>query len=577
VQVALHGFCGSALLVWSYGRVRLFWPGVTRKETGLVPFGLFLVLCYGLGCSGLLLNRGLLTASALIVIWGMVLEVLGQGSSLSMVVGDALGAAALVLTGLQVSFLTAPSGGYIYLHSAAAPLSVLWLLTFSVLLKLANRLPGLFMGVMALLSYLLLGSMLYQQQHTVMDFRVVALLAGVSTGMWVNSLGESPPRMGRISCSLWAVTLAALTVLSTSKKLATVAVLSPIGLGLAPLAFFTFVILQSYFWPKLTRKRIEHQVYRLSVSRERVVGVLLLFCLLTDILLLMVLYVPSTLWTMGLAVTMGLVFVRIAQFVLFSPQGEVPEVGSEVDLLGTRVKRRTVGEHLEEVRRWLNMDRPHLVLTPDSLALLRSLDDPDYGRVLRSADMVLPDGAGFIWASDFLYEAPVLERIPGIEFVQALCAFAAENGIRIFLLGTRDEVLEGAVAKLTERYPGLQIVGTRNGFFSDDESEAVAEQVRATRADFCLVAMGVPKQELWMERWGEATGAKLLMGIGGSLDVLSGTLERAPDHYQALGLEWLYRTLKEPRRFTRIAHLPRFVLRVLEAKIAGRCGAPEVP
>lgn len=570
MQVALHGFCGSALLVWLYGRIRLSWPGVTRKETGLVPFGLFLALCYWLDASHLLLDRGLLTGSALVVLWGMALEMADRGSSRSMVVGDALGAAALVLTGLQVSFLTAPSGGYIYLHGLAAPLTVIWLLVFQVLLKLANRLPGLFVGVMALLSYLMLGSMLYQHQHTVADFRILALVAGVSTGMWFNSLGDSAPRMGRIACSLWALTLGALTVLSSSKKLATVAVLSPLGLGLAPLVFFSFVILQSYFLPRLTRGRDEHQVYRLSLTRERVVGVLLLFCLLIDVLLLTVLFVPSLAWNMGLAVVMGLVFLRISQLLLLAPEDRQVADVDHVEILGARIERKNVAEHLEEVATWLGSGRPHLVVTPDSLALLRSQDEEDYGRVLRGADMILPDGSGVIWAGDFLCEAPALERIPGIEFVQALCGFAAERDIGIYFLGTRDEVLEGAVSALTRRYPGLRIVGTRNGFFPEEESEQVAGEIRASGATFCLVAMGVPKQELWMERWGEATGACLLMGIGGSLDVLSGTLDRAPERYQALGLEWLYRTLKEPRRFLRIAHLPRFVLRVLEAKISGR-------
>lgn len=571
MQVALNGYLGSFLLVWLYGRVRLLRPGWTAKETGLVPFAFFLAVSYWAGASGLLLERGLLTGAALVILWSMLLEASARGSSSNMVVGDALGAAALVLAGLKVSFLTSPSGGYIYLRALAAPLTLLWLVAFQVLLKLANRLPGLFMGVMALLSYLLLGSMLYQHQNPEVDFRVLALLAGVSTGMWLNGLGGVPQRLGRTACSLFALTLAALTVLSTSKKLATVAVLSPVGLGLAPLFFFTFVILQSYFLPKVTRGKIQHHVYRMSVSRDRVVGVLLLFCLLIDLLLLLVLYVPSLLWTLGMALVMGLVYLKVAELVLFAPGDQpAPEAGRTVELLGIPIVRRTLARHLEKVRGWLGSGRPHVIVTPDSLALLRAQDDEEYRAVLQDAAMVLPDGAGVIWAADFLYEAPVLERFPGVEFVSDLCALAAREGARVYLLGTRDEVLADARAALTARYPGLVIAGTRNGFFSPDQEPAVAAAIRETGADVCLVAMGVPKQEFWIRDHGAATGCSVLMGVGGSLDVLSGTLTRAPEEYQDLGLEWFYRLLREPRRILRALHLPRFVLKVLEAKISGR-------
>lgn len=566
MQVALNGFAGSFLLVWLYGRLRMFWPAA-RREAGLVPFALFLLLTSYVGASPLLLDHGLLAASGLVVAWGMLLEAAGKGSSTHMLLGDLLGVALLVSVGLEVDFLTAPSGGYIYLRSLAAPLTCVWLFGFVALLKLANRLPGLFTGVMALLSYLLMGSLLYQQQHPVADFRVLALMAGVSTAMWLNGLGGATQRMGRIAASLWALTLGAMTVMSTSKKVATLAVLSPVGLGLAPLFFFTFVILRSYFWPKVAAGLDRPPLLRLNLSKERVVGVLLLFCLLTDVLLLMWLFVPSKMWSMGLALAMGVVFLEVVQLVLLAPPAEDMRPPKRIDLLGIRIVRRSVEAHLEVVKSWFAASEPHLIVTPDSLAVLRAQEDDEYRAILQGADLVLPDGAGVIWATDFLHGGPVLERIPGVEFVQHLCRLAAREDVGVFLLGTRDEVLAGAKAQLEERFPGLRIVGTQNGFFGEDESAAVAAKVRASGARICLVAMGVPKQEKWIREWGEATGASALMGVGGSLDVLSGTLPRAPERYQALGIEWLHRLVLEPKRLGKMLHLPRFVLKVLEAKL----------
>lgn len=571
MQGILQGFAGSFLLSWTSGRLRTALPVLPGIEVGLVSYGLFLALLIWAAGSHHVLVGGLLAATVSIVAWAGVLRLAHRESSQAMIVGDALGAAGLVFMGLQVPFLTDPSGGYVYLRSAAAPLTWAWLVTFAGLLKLANRLPGLFAGVTAMLSYLLLGSLLYQQQHTPEAFRMLAVVAGVTTGMWLNAHQEGTSRLGRISCSLWAITLGATAVLSTSKKVATVAVLSPVGLGLAPLAFFSFVIFRSYFLPRLMRTQEQRVVIRVGLDRDRIVGVLLLFCLLVNVLTLLWLFAPSGVWLAGLALLASLVFLRVAALVLRADDVELGPPGPRVEVLGVGFRRWGFDRHLDEVRRWLADEpgRPHRIITPDSLALLRSLEDPEYGAALRAADAVLPDGAGVIWAADFLHERPLLERIPGVEFVQRMMDLAQREGASVFLLGATDEVLAEARRAFAERWPRLELAGTHHGYFSAEEAEEVAARVRDSGASICLVAMGVPRQERFMRDHGEATGATVLMGVGGSLDVLSGNLDRAPVSYQSLGLEWLYRTLREPWRLSRIYHLPRFVLRVLEAKAAG--------
>lgn len=571
MEGVVPGFAGSFVLVLASGRLRRFVPLALQAEVGLVPFLLFVAVLLALGSEAPLIEHGLLYAAAAVSAWGIILALAKQESSLHMLVGDALGAAAMVASGLRVDFLTAPSGGFIYLAEPwRAPLTWGWLLGFVALLRLANRLPGLFPGVASLLCYLLIGSLLYQKQHPGAAFVVLAVLAGMSTAMWVGSFAfkdEEEARLGRISCSLWSLTLGAAAILSSSKKVATLAVLAPAGLALAPLVFFTVVIARSYFVPRLQGHREARPVIRVALSRERVVGLMLLFCLLVNLLTLLALFVPSRGWALGLGLAMVLVFAKIASLVLFPTRPRRLPKGRGLEILGVPFVRRSIEKHLARIETWLGEPRPHLVVTPDSLAILRAQEEPEYAAVLARADLVLPDGAGVIWAGDFLFEKPVLEQIPGVEFAVRLLELAARTGAPVYLLGTTDPVLAAAREAFAARWPGLRVVGARNGFFSADEAPGVADGIRATGAAICLVAMGVPRQELFMSRFGERTGARVLMGVGGTLDVLSGSVQRAPLVFQRLGLEWLYRVLREPHRLSRAAHLPRFVLRVLEAKV----------
>ena len=144
----------------------------------------------------------------------------------------------------------------------------------------------------------------------------------------------------------------------------------------------------------------------------------------------------------------------------------------------------------------------------------------------------------------------------------------ARSGKRLFLLGAKPGVAEQAAANLTVAYPGLTVCGTHDGYFK--ENEPVAQAVRAAGADVCFVCLGAPKQELWMRQYGPQTGAHLMVGLGGSLDVFAGVVERAPEGFQKLGLEWLYRLVKEPKRIGRMAKLPLVLVQAAGARLRGK-------
>lgn len=182
---------------------------------------------------------------------------------------------------------------------------------------------------------------------------------------------------------------------------------------------------------------------------------------------------------------------------------------------------------------------------------------------VRSADLVIADGVGVIYGAKIL-GTPLKQKLPGIEFAQNLMARMAQDGKTLFLLGAKPGIAETAAEKLQEKYPGLQIVGTHDGYFKEDEP--VVEEIRQSGADVVFVCLGAPKQEKWMKKNGEATGAHLLLGLGGCLDVFSGTVQRAPVIYQKLGLEWFHRLIKNPSRAGRMMKIPLFLVHVVGEK-----------
>lgn len=140
----------------------------------------------------------------------------------------------------------------------------------------------------------------------------------------------------------------------------------------------------------------------------------------------------------------------------------------------------------------------------------------------------------------------------------------AERGRSLYLLGAKPGVADMAAERLQKQYPGLKIAGTHDGYFKEDAP--VVEAIRESGADCVFVCLGAPKQELWMARNGPATGAHLLCGLGGSLDVFAGTVERAPKFWSDHGLEWFYRLCKEPKRIGRMMKLPLFLVHVRQEK-----------
>lgn len=239
-----------------------------------------------------------------------------------------------------------------------------------------------------------------------------------------------------------------------------------------------------------------------------------------------------------------------------------------VEILGVPVARLTAASAREELVRLYERDRPALVAYVNAHTLNLASRDSGYREVLREADIVLNDGAGLAIAGR-VFGRPFPENLNGSDFNPAILEEAAARGWPVYFLGAKPGVAEEAARRLSSRIHGLQVAGTRDGYFEPAESGEVARAVAATGAGVLMVAMGNPLQEMWLSRHLEATGARLGVGVGAFFDFTAGVVPRAPAWMNRLGIEWVYRLLQEPRRMWRryVVGNPLFLLRVLRARV----------
>ena len=238
---------------------------------------------------------------------------------------------------------------------------------------------------------------------------------------------------------------------------------------------------------------------------------------------------------------------------------------SVVEILGVPVAALTMREAVEQAERWMDERRGALIATANAEMIMNATRDEELFEILRSADLVVPDGAGTVWAAHHLgYEMP--ERVAGYDLSQELLRRAPQKNRRVFFFGSAPGVAEKAKQKAEELYPGISVVGVRNGYFSSEEEPEIIREIREARPDLLLVALGVPKQEKWLNKHKEELDVPVSIGVGGTLDVMAGTMRRAPVWMQKAKLEWLFRGLLQPKRAGRLLALPKFVFRVHASK-----------
>jgi N-acetylglucosaminyldiphosphoundecaprenol N-acetyl-beta-D-mannosaminyltransferase len=243
-------------------------------------------------------------------------------------------------------------------------------------------------------------------------------------------------------------------------------------------------------------------------------------------------------------------------------------LSERLNILGIWVDSVNRYEAVNRVEGFLRKgQRPHTVFAANPEKSFSIPKDPQLLETFRTADLLLPDGAGIVWAARILYGAR-LERIPGSEFIFDICELAVKEGSGIFVYGAKESTNRTAVEILKKRYPALKIVGRSNGYVKESELPILIDQINSSHAEILFLALGSPKQESWFARYHrELKYVKVCQCIGGTLDTIAGNVKRAPEIWQKFSIEWLYRLITQPSRIKRQKVLPLFAFAVFKKKL----------
>lgn len=221
--------------------------------------------------------------------------------------------------------------------------------------------------------------------------------------------------------------------------------------------------------------------------------------------------------------------------------------GNRYPILNTYVNAISLDETVDEIEKIIARGVPtqHVVINASKVNLMEG--DPELASIVNECPLINADGASIVWAAKKL-GVSLGERVTGIDLFQRLVGLASEKGYRIYLFGAKEEVVTKVKAIFEDMYPGIQIVGYRNGYFTEADEPQIVSDMAASGADMMFVAFSSPKKEYWVHKYIDQIGIPFVMGVGGSFDVVAGVTDRAPTWMQEHGLEWFYRFIQEPGR-----------------------------
>lgn len=237
-------------------------------------------------------------------------------------------------------------------------------------------------------------------------------------------------------------------------------------------------------------------------------------------------------------------------------------MNDKIIIFGVPIDKVNMRQAIDRIQKFLRENKVHIIATPNAEIIMMAQKDVEYKKILNKTDMNVPDGSGVIFASK-VYKDPLPERVAGFDLMMELMKNAAINNQKIFLLGAKNEIVSKAKLNLIKKYPGINVVGVHDGYFKSDEEDEIVREINEKKPDLLFVAIGAPKQEKWLFKMKDRLEVKVAIGVGGSFDVIAGKVDRAPEIYRRLGLEWFYRLLKEPWRYKRMMALPKFAFKVL--------------
>lgn len=245
-------------------------------------------------------------------------------------------------------------------------------------------------------------------------------------------------------------------------------------------------------------------------------------------------------------------------------------MSEKVLIMDVPINNVTMEEAANQVVGYLQGTGQHTVFTPNPEIIMEAQDDQEMMTILKKADLVVADGIGVVLASKILKVPTLPERVGGFDLMQNVLNKIKDTEIRVYFLGSKPGVATEAVKNMKKKYPGINIVGESDGYFTQDDEPALINTIKDLNVNLLLVGLGAPRQEKWINQHLGSLGVNVAVGVGGSLDVMAGVVKRAPVIYQKLGLEWFYRLITNPKRAKRMMNLPIFGAKIMVMAIKGK-------
>jgi len=456
---------------------------------------------------------------------------------------------------------------FINLGGAGLVLSMIWLAICGSVFARVGTIPRVSTGVGALTSLTFLAVATLQPQSAA----PFATMAAASIALvclaqlpFTRYLTYGGATAGAYTLG---VLLGAISIAGALKNTAFLVALLPLLVISVPLFATTYSWIADYmrgerrgFWTR-EHRHVHEVLMQQGYSQTQMSLVLLLATAIVCVMAVtLVLLIKVTFILKLVILAVGLVAALLIPYAALrlTRPAHPPQPADEYDLLGVRIHRVTMQEAMARVAEFIRADSPHIIVTSDAAGIIRAQDDPEMRNIMNEADLVTADGAGVVLAARLL-NLGIDTRVAGCDMVNEICRVAAEMGRSVYLLGAAPGVAEKAAEKLQEQIPGLQIGGIHDGYFTPEEEPAIIAEIRASRPAALFVGLGAPRQEKWIVEHMQQLGVPVAIGIGGSFDVISGLKARAPMWMQRCGMEWLYRSLKEPSRIPRLCALPRIL------------------
>ncbi|MCT4595834.1 MAG: WecB/TagA/CpsF family glycosyltransferase [Anaeromicrobium sp.] len=236
-----------------------------------------------------------------------------------------------------------------------------------------------------------------------------------------------------------------------------------------------------------------------------------------------------------------------------------------VHIMGVPIDKGSLVDATNRIKELLDKDGCSQVVTPNTEIVMVAQEDKDLLKIIKEADLVIPDGIGLVYASK-IKKKGLTQRVTGVDLMAQILKYCNEEEKSIYLFGGKPNVANMAAENILKKFPNIKIAGTQDGYYKIQDEEKIIDRINEIKPDVLFTALGAPRQEKLIYKYKDILKVKLAAGVGGSVDIWAGTAKRAPEIYQKLGLEWFYRLMKEPWRYKRMLVLPKFMIKVILTK-----------